>query len=125
MTECNFFSECNAPICPLDESSMTNGVWFCDEDICKRRDFNLIWIKNQKKIKKKCLDNTDLFTVNMLDRKIIVKKGIRGINPDKYSILHEQKWISIHPEKKDLSEEEKSKIRDRFLNSIQTGKNTR
>lgn len=116
MIYCSFLNKCNAPICPLDENSIMDGLWYPDEEICKKR-FNLVWIKNQKKVKKKAKNKEKYFTVSMLNRNIIIKTGILGLD---YNASYEDecKWIDKHPEKRILTEEEKNIIRKRFNGNI-------
>lgn len=96
---CPKFEDCSAPLCPLDETSISNGIWYPDEEICKRRDFqNLDWVKKQKAIVKAKARNDRYFTPSMLLQAIKqVRKGIEGINPDQ-SIENakqaEKKWIA-------------------------------
>jgi len=82
--KCPFFNSCNAPICPLDENK-EKVIWYSDEAICKNRDFsNLDFIKTQKKISKlnKKYEVIGFFTFKMLNRSLIVKKGLEGLNED-------------------------------------------
>ena len=72
MMECQhyFQNNCNAPICQLDENSIKNGIWYADEEICRSRKYpKLLWLKNQKKIKKKTTNPEDgYFNVTMLNK---------------------------------------------------------
>ena len=49
----------------------------------------------------------------MLQRNCIVKKGIAGLNPDEIEKPQLQKWLDDHPERKELSEEKKTILRQR------------
>ena len=97
--ECPFFLFCNAPLCPLYNFQ---GIWYADEEICKNPEYsNLDVIKNQKKISKinKRHEVQGLFTFNMLNRSIIVKKGISGISEDQDFddiAKSEKAWIKKH-----------------------------
>ena len=97
--QCKHFDSCSAPICPLDEGvSMRN--WYPDEGICKVRKFQQErWLKSQKKIKKIGSYDTGYFTREMLDRRLFVKKGIRGIDPDKDEPRQLKKWLREHPDR--------------------------
>lgn len=107
---CPKFETCSAPICPLDQDKKTY-IWYPDEEICRRKDFaNEQYIKTQKKLKKKANVNT-YFTYKMLNRNFIVRKNIKGLNPDiiegkNYDNLlrnerkYENKWLDDHPEYK-------------------------
>ena len=49
-SKCPRFDECSAPLCPFDEDSLINGVWYPGEMICKLDAFkNLAWIIKQRK----------------------------------------------------------------------------
>lgn len=75
-------------------------------------------IKNQKRIAKRCKNKDYFFTAAMLDRNIIIKTGIEGLNPDAENVINDQDtaekdWIEKHPIKKELSEEKKEELRER------------
>ncbi len=112
--ECRHFETCEAPLCPLDKVSLEHGIWYPDEGICKVKEFQaLLWVKNQKKIKKASNPNSSdtYYTVRMLNNHIVVRKGIKGLDPDKaVSKKDEQVWINARKlKKKTLSQEEKRK----------------
>ena len=108
---CPYSEFCNAPLCPLDEDSLKNDVWYADEEICKRRDFaDLLWIKNQKKIAKKTNDFDTYYTFDMLNRKMRIAKNISGLNPDKDEQIEKKKWFENH---KELSKSEIEKLKER------------
>lgn len=93
-----FEAGCGAPLCPLDESLIGNQIWYPDEEICKRKDFqNLDWVKKQKAIAKGKAPQDRYFTIPMLQAIKQVRKGIEGINPDqplKQAEEGERKWIA-------------------------------
>ncbi len=98
---CKEFGRCSAPLCPLDQLSLDNGLWYPDEGICKNREFQQArWVKNQKKIAKVGSYDTGYFTKPMLDRRLIVKSGIKGIYPDKDEPKQIKKWLKEHPDRK-------------------------
>ncbi len=110
--ECRHFETCEAPLCPLDKVSFEHGIWYPDEGICKLKEFQtLLWIKNQKKIKKVSNNSDTYYTVRMLNNHLIVRKGIKGLDPDKsVSKKEEQAWINARRlKKRALSQEEKIK----------------
>jgi len=118
-TKCSVVESCDAPLCPLKKDTQNGIVWFSDEKICGNREFlKLLWVKQQKKIARKCKDKNTYFTFAMLNKNYIVKSGITGLNPDKISLKTEakevEKWLESHPEKKEISEEEKDIFRKRF-----------
>jgi hypothetical protein len=114
--KCPYFDSCDAPICPLDESK-EKAIWYSDEAICKNRDFSdLDFIKTQKKISKlnKKYEVIGFFTFKMLNRSLIVKKGLEGLNEESdFNKLrkYEQNWILRH---KGISNELKTEMVDRL-----------
>jgi hypothetical protein len=95
---CPKFEDCSAPLCPLDESSLKNGVWYPGEEICKaRRLQNPDWIRRQKAIVKARAASDKYFTVAMLQAIKQVRRGVEGINPDQpleKAKEAERKWIA-------------------------------
>ena len=114
--QCPFFNSCNVPICPLDENK-GKAIWYSHEVICKNRDFSdLDFIKTQKKISKlnKKYEIIGFFTFKMLNRSLIVKKGLEGLNEESdFNKLrkYEQNWILRH---KGISIELKTEMVDRL-----------
>jgi hypothetical protein len=52
LSNCLFYENCNAPICPLDENK-GKAIWYSHEAICKNSDYSgLEFIITQKKIAK-------------------------------------------------------------------------
>jgi len=95
-----FEAGCSAPLCPLDPSSLANGVFYGDEPICTARKFqSLPWVKKQKKIAKLGLavDN-GFFTVGMLTSMRVVTKNLKGADPDDFD--SEEKWLKQRLEKR-------------------------
>ncbi len=93
---CNLLEACEAPeapLCPLQEVTLKNGIWYGDEPICRSELFkNLPWIKKQKMIAGLRLKADDgFFTVKMLNSLRIINKGLKGADPadDKA----ERKWL--------------------------------
>ena len=114
--DCGQFETCNAPMCPLDPE-LSRKVWFPDEKICTSKKFGpgLKWIENQRKIKKKKSDSTLCFTLGMLDRPFIIKKGIVGVSPDSKDFAGDvMKWIRNRPTITD-AQANKMKARGRAL----------
>ncbi len=110
--ECPYWNGCNAPMCPLlSEEELKKVIWYPDEDICKRKDFQkLLWIRNQKKIKKRAKDVDHYFTFDMLNRDMRISKGIHGLDPDKDEKAQKKKWMSMH---KEITEEDRKRMRER------------
>ena len=96
--DCPNFDDCSAPLCPLQQNTVDGGIWYPDEEICKRRNFqNLDWIRKQKAIIKAKAPCDKYFTVAMLRAIRQVRRGIEGINPDqplKQAEEAEEKWIA-------------------------------
>lgn len=92
------YDECSAPICPLDEGSMKNCIWYPDEEICKKQPAPL-WVKNQKKIAKRIDKNFDAgyFAHAMLDQKFKITSAIKGLDPDRDESEQMQRWFKAHP----------------------------
>lgn len=98
--DCPNFEDCSAPLCPIDENSIRNGIWYPDEEVCRKRDVPN-WVKKQKAIAKKGPPLDRYFTVEMLEVVRQVRRGIEGINADQLleqAKEAERKWIE---EKKD------------------------
>lgn len=91
--ECSKFDKCNATMCPMTAPEDDDYVWYPDEKICT--EYNCIWIKNQRKIAKACDD--EYFTYEMLNRKCMIKQGIKGLDPDKDEIPQLKAWMRAHP----------------------------
>lgn len=129
--ECNYFHECNAPICPMDKESMREAVWFADEEICRVKEHRkLPWVRNQRKIlsrsRKKRVDGA--FSTTMLDREMVVRNGISGIDPDADDFDKKaSKWGSSRTEKvkRPLSEERKKQLKRQLANARKNQKKRR
>jgi hypothetical protein len=98
---CRYFDQCDAPICPLDEQSLQSGTWYPDEPICRILRFSkLRWIKNQKKIAKIGSYESGFFIKDMLDRRLVIRKGIEGINPNSFDTQKQiRQWLTAHPDR--------------------------
>ena len=94
--DCPKFEDCSATLCPL-ANNLRHLIWYADEAICKRRDFQTLdWIKKQKAIVKTHAPNDRYFTVEMLEAIGQVRKGIESISPDQpleQAKKAERKWI--------------------------------
>lgn len=78
---CASFARCSAPLCPLDKSSLKNGIWYPDEPVCNRRDERPVWVEIQKRIAKKAKDKTRYFTLQDFQRKRV--QNPKGHNSEK------------------------------------------
>jgi hypothetical protein len=116
--KCKLFESCSAPLCPIDEESLRVGIWYSDEEVCKLREYqSLPWIKMQKKIAKVKARPDRYFTLSMLKRNCVVKRGIEGLDPDKEkreNARQLKRWMSQHPPKKEISLEERQAIGKRL-----------
>jgi hypothetical protein len=113
--DCSKFDSCSAPLCPLTGEI---GIWYPDEEVCSNHQFRSERaIRNQRKIAQRTKLPDTYYTYWMLDRDIVIKPGIRGLDPDE-AIEQEQRcqaeWIRDHPEKRTLSDEERKEIGERL-----------
>ncbi|MGC9124031.1 MAG: hypothetical protein ACP5IB_08215 [Thermoplasmata archaeon] len=111
---CPYLEKCNAPLCPFFNFQ---GIWYADEEVCKNPEYSkLNVIKNQKKISRinRRHEVQGLFTFNMLNRSLIVKRGISGLSEDleiQESGKSELKWIRKH---RGMSKELKNSLGERL-----------
>ena len=115
MYECKNFQRCSAPICPLDKNK-NQRIWYSNEAICMRTDFSkLQFIKTQRKIKRK--QAKGFFTYKMLDKNYVVRKGIKGLNPEsniKKTNKLESNWLSEHKGRPKLSKKQIEQLKERM-----------
>lgn len=106
---------CGAPICPL---FVNNGTWFADEEICTHPAYrNELCYRNQRKIAQRSKDFDTCYVAAMLDCAIVIREGIKGLDPDrdpKYLEDDVREWLMAHPPKRNLSDKEREAIRERF-----------
>lgn len=93
---CNLFESCEtpeAPLCPIQASTVKKGIWYPDEPICQSKQFqDLPWIRKQHQIAAlKRKTDIGFFTVRMLDAVHIVTSKLRGADPDDSNA--ESKWL--------------------------------
>ena len=97
---------CNNMLCPMLSEP---GIWYSEEDLCLNPIYkdNLVVI-NQKKLKKKHQEG--YFTREMLSKRLVIKSGISGIDPDvppstdargqaavdRLYVKREKKWNEAH-----------------------------
>ena len=102
---CTLYETCNTPLCPLDGSSL-NGIWYPDEDICRSRtQGNLPWMKAQRKLSRVAAGG--YFTVEMLNRLVVIRKGIAGLDPNLPEEPQLRTWFQKRAEKQDAPSEAK------------------
>ena len=114
--DCRHYDYCSAPLCPISSISLKKGIWYPDEEICRLKEYGkLEWVKNQRKIARKTNDTDTFYTVNMLDRKLQIRKGIKGLDPNAPNTkAMEKKWIESRQVKRDLTDKEKEVLRERL-----------
>ena len=117
---CALYQNCECPLCPLDQD---NNVWYSEDEICKSPQFETM-TNSMKKLKKKGAPG--YFTLEMLDRSYIVRRGTEGIDADlvdsakdpwKEYQEREKTWLRRHPE---ISRERREAMRALGLKSIQS-----
>lgn len=114
--KCNNFDSCNAPICPRDPESVNKCIWYPGEAICSLVDVPE-FVKRQRRIARLASD-TGYFTAEMLGHGFILRKGLRGLDPDRpamYRTEDVQRWLDDHPA---ISEEKRAKMRERALKNL-------
>jgi hypothetical protein len=100
---CTLFESCLAPLCPLDPASL-KGIWYPDEEICRSRSQGgRPWIRSQRRIAKVAGHNTGYFTIEMLSRLVVIRKGITGLDPDLPEETQLRAWFQKRPERRDSS----------------------
>ncbi|MGA2974942.1 MAG: hypothetical protein ABSF77_06505 [Spirochaetia bacterium] len=118
---CKYFDGCSAPLCPLDPQSMTHVSWFPDEATCTRADLKMTpWIARQRKIARVTARDfaAGAFTHGMLSHDITIRHGLTGLDPDKGPPDRtETDWMKAHPERRQLSDEERAVLRARVAKS--------
>ena len=117
---CILFENCECPLCPLDQD---NNVWYSEDEFCKSPDFHII-SNSMKKLRRKAAQG--YFTLEMLNRSYIVRKGTEGADPDLPDSVkdpleeyqrREKTWLRRHPE---ISRERREAMRALGLKSIQS-----
>lgn len=100
---CTLFESCLAPLCPLDPASL-KGIWYPDEEICRSRSQGgRPWIRAQRRIGKVAGHNAGYFTLEMLSRLVVIRKGITGLDPDLSEEAQLRAWFQKRPVRRDSS----------------------
>ena len=98
---CSLYETCMAPLCPKDPSSL-NGIWYPDEEICRSRNQGgRPWIRAQRRLAKIAGSGAGYFTVEMLGRLVVIRKGITGLDPDLLEGPQLRAWFQKRPERPD------------------------
>jgi hypothetical protein len=100
MEECPQFGTCSAPLCPLD-TEIEKRIWYSGEPVCKKTGFGALrWLRKQRKFS-------------------------RGRVPKKYSDTPLTVSDLINASKpREMSEEKKKAVADRFKKYRALQKNT-
>jgi hypothetical protein len=102
-TGCTLFDACLAPLCPLDQVSL-KGIWYPDEEICRSRaQGGRPWIRSQRRIAKVASHGAGYFTLEMLSRLVVIRKGITGLDPDLAEETQLRAWFQKRPVRQDRS----------------------
>lgn len=112
--KCRNFDTCNAPLCPMDERSL-KWLWYTTEDLCILRMAKPPrWIKAQRKLRR--IKAQGYYTLAMLSHDCIIKRGTEGLNPDLEAeeSIQLERWFRDHPAKRELSEEERRAMGEKF-----------
>ncbi|MEM4067976.1 MAG: hypothetical protein QXV17_14070 [Candidatus Micrarchaeaceae archaeon] len=117
--DCTLYNKCECPLCPLENNPLE--IWYSEDNICKNPQFPTI-TNSMRKLKKKQAEG--FFTLRMLNRNFIVRRGIKGLNPDvsetvrdplrEYKI-QEERWLKKHPE---IPEQKIESMRERGRKSL-------
>ena len=115
--DCEYFDTCNAHHRKLyrPSESLSHCIWYPDENICKRGGKEL-FIKQQRKLKKKSKHIYTYFTYEMLNANRRLG-NTRGLDPNKAEAPQLKKWLKDHPKSKKLNNEEKEEMIKRFVKS--------
>ncbi len=125
---CPFYDRCESQLCPLDPSK-GQRIWYTEEGPCINPEYrDELSVINQKKLSKKHAQGYFIF--DMLNRDIIIRRGIQGIDPDMPESVdrrgqravdslyreRELSWLSDHPE---LTKEQREKMKLRASKGIE------
>ncbi len=100
---CTLFESCLAPLCPLDPSSL-KGIWYPDEEMCRSRSQGgRPWIKAQRRLSKVAGSGAGYFTLAMLSRLVVIRKGITGLDPDLPEEAQLRAWFQKRPDRREAA----------------------
>jgi len=115
--KCVKFDECNAPLCPMDTESIEHGTWFPEEEICTLQAVNQeAWIRRQRKYARRAKEGC--YTHKMLCHNTTIGRGTSGVLPENLLEDGVEKWFNRHPVIKEMTEEERIILRDRFSKAM-------
>ncbi|MDA8126500.1 MAG: hypothetical protein M0009_15110 [Deltaproteobacteria bacterium] len=105
---CTLFETCLAPLCPLDPASL-KGIWYPDEEICRSRtQGGRPWIRAQRRLARVAGRGAGYFTLVMLSRLAVIRKGIAGLDPDLPEEQQLRAWFQKRPEQRCPSPSDKA-----------------
>ncbi len=93
--DCEFFTSCEAPICPIDDNSKKYSIWFPNEEICRSENIQeqekAVIILQQKIASKvgKLGIGAGYFTHRMLESNPVVSSNTRGIFIRKDAVIRD------------------------------------
>jgi len=97
------WERCPANICaddPEGPEGMALRTWYADEPICTSvKAKGILWWRTQRKIRRlvsRGFDVPGIFTFAMLNRRLVVRPGICGLDPELNDPDAERRWISAH-----------------------------
>jgi hypothetical protein len=129
--ECRHYEGCAAPLCPLlSDDENQKGLWYPEEEICRKRKDAPDWVRQQRKILKKVGSQSQrfYFTLEMLIIPFRVTKEVGGLDPDQprdEEPRQLEQWFKRNKGtgKRKLSEAQRSRKREN-LKRIQESKKT-
>jgi hypothetical protein len=76
------------------------GIWYPDEEICRSRSQGgRPWIRAQRRIANVTGHGAGYFTLEMLSRLVVIRKGITGLDPDLSEEGQLRAWFQKRPER--------------------------
>ena len=126
---CPFYERCEVQVCPMDPMK-TERIWYSEEGPCINPEFSSEkMVKTQKKLTKKRAEG--YFTFGMLNRDMIIRRGMQGIDPDvpmpvynrgqkaidSYYADKERQWLLDHPE---ITAEQRERMKQEGMKRYET-----
>jgi hypothetical protein len=79
---CALSDACECPLCLIE--ALPDQIWYSEDENCKNSEFHSL-SNSMKKLKKKAAQGH--FSLKMLNRDFIVRKGTEGIDPDLSGVI--------------------------------------
>lgn len=116
---CKYYNGCSAQPCPmLSDEENKNYIWYPDEEICTRKSNLPEWVKQQRKVAKKAINDNYwfYFTLDMLKVSFRVTKSVKGIDPDKNKSPQLKQWFKRNKgiKKRKISKAQKKQKREQL-----------